>query len=100
MPSSQTKQPNDPIEIRTCRDNQDILVVVSLTGEMKLQFGHKNTEQANIRISSRNPILFTFEDWDELIQVVEEAKETLRNLETCDASTSISQGQEISPARR
>lgn len=70
-----TERPH--VEIRTCRDNEDILIVVSLTGEMKLQFGNKATEHANVRLSSRNPIRLSFDDWEQLSLAVKEAKRLL-----------------------
>ncbi len=69
------------IEIRTTRNNQDILVAVSLTGEMKLQFGSKAVEQCNVRLSSNLPIKLSLQDWEELRLAVKEALRKLKKLQ-------------------
>jgi len=74
-----TKRPH--VEIRTTRDNQDILIAVSLIGEMKLQFGNKPTEHCNIRISSNLPVKLSFEEWEELNKAIKEAAAKLRRLQ-------------------
>ncbi len=74
-----SKRPH--VEIRTSRDTQDILIVVSVVGEMKLQFGNKPTEQCNIRLSSNLPIKFSFQEWEELNKGIKEAIRKLKRLQ-------------------
>jgi hypothetical protein len=75
------KKTNRPhVEIRTTRDEQDIIIAVSLCGEMKLQFGAKPTVMCNIRLSSSLPIKMSFDDWEALQKAVKEARQALKKL--------------------
>jgi hypothetical protein len=77
---NKTKNPH--VEIRTTRGAQDILIAVSLVGEMKFKFGNRPTDHCNIRISSNLPIKLTFTDWEDINKAIKEAIKKLKGLKS------------------
>jgi hypothetical protein len=65
------------VEIR----KHPFLMIVSVDGGYKYKFyTPENTGRFNVHISSAGPIQLTFDEWEEMKLVVEEAKEKLRSL--------------------
>lgn len=72
---------NEPhVEIRTTKNDRDILIAVSLTGDMKLSFGNSEKEKCNVRISCNLPIKLDFDQWKELQKAIKEAEKELKKL--------------------
>lgn len=69
------KSGHPQVEIR----KDSAVIVVSLLGGYKYKYyGREETKNFNIHIASAGPIQWTWEDYDNFIKAIEEAKEVLK----------------------
>lgn len=67
------------VEIRKMKEDQEILISVSVVGTMRLRYG-RTIENCNVRISSNVPTNLSFDEWQELKNAIKEAKTKLTKL--------------------
>ncbi len=72
------KSGHPQVEIRTSKGGCQLLIIVSVQGNIKYQ---GRIEECNVRISSNGPVQFRFEDFEEMKVAVAEAAVKLHELE-------------------
>lgn len=71
------KSGHPQVEIRTSKFGSQLLVIVSINKNIKYK-GYE--DKCNVRISANGPVKFSFENWAELQEAVEEAKVKLKQV--------------------